>query len=315
MKRFWNHPWVCAAWNVLAVMVLYSLSRLFFYWVSPDLFPDVTGRHLWEMMVGGLRFDLTAVLYLSAVYLLLMLLPLPMAWRQNKVYQTVAKWFFLVPNLLGLAVNCIDMVYVRFTDRRTTITFFDEFQNDGNLPSVFLQGVTQYWYVTLFGIFALSALILLFRPSRGLSDRSTVRYYICESVLFVVSVYLIVIGMRGGFGAYTRPITLSNALQYTNRPQETLLVLNTPFSLMRSTEGSTYTDPHYFESEELESIMTPLHDTCDRLAVKGERLNVVVFILESFATEHIGFYNQGNGYTPFLDSLLAQSVTWPYSFA
>jgi len=322
MKRFWNHPWVCAAWNMLVVMVLYTLSRLFFYWVSPDLFPDVTGSHLWEMMVGGLRFDLTAVLYLSAVYLLLMLLPLPMAWRQNKVYQTVAKWFFLVPNLLGLAVNCIDMVYVRFTDRRTTITFFDEFQNDGNLLSVFLQGVTQYWYVTLFGIFALSALILLFRPSRGLSDRSTVRYYICESVLFVVSVYLIVIGMRGGFGAYTRPITLSNALQYTNRPQETLLVLNTPFSLMRSTEGSTYTDPHYFEPEELEAIMTPIHDRdksrktkVERQEANGERLNVVVFILESFATEHIGFYNQGNGYTPFLDSLLAQSVTWPYSFA
>ena len=324
MKRFWQHPWVCAAWNMLLVMAIYTLSRLFFYLISPDLFPDVTPSHLWEMLRGGMRFDLTAVLYLSSVYLLMTLLPLPPKWRFNKAYQHVAKYFFIIPNLIGIAVNCIDMVYVRFTDRRTTITFFSEFQNDGNLLSIFLQGVTQYWHVTLFAFIMMAALIDLFRRPKFSRNPSPVTshpwfYYLRESVLFCLSVFFIVIGMRGGFGRYTRPITLSNALQYTNRPQETLLVLNTPFSLMRSTEGSIYTDPHYFESDELESIMTPMHDaqsTKDNVqSTKGKPFNVVVFILESFATEHIGFYNNGKGYTPFLDSLLAQSVTWQYSFA
>ena len=258
-SQIFSHPWVVAVYNLLVVMALYTLSRLFFYWVSPDLFPDVTTGHLWEMLLGGIRFDLTAVLYLSSVYLLLMLLPLPMTWRQNTIYQRIAKWFFMVPNLLGLAVNCIDMVYVRFTDRRTTITFFDEFQNDGNLLSIFIQGIGQYWYVTLFAIAVFSALIAAFRQSSITNHPSPITntwwYYLRESGILVVSVYLIIIGMRGGFGAYTRPITLSNALQYTNRPQETLLVLNTPFSLMRSTEGSTYTDPHYFPQNELDSIM------------------------------------------------------------
>ena len=324
VERIIRHPWLCAAWNMLLVMAIYTLSRLFFYLVSTDLFPDVTASHLWEMLLGGMRFDLTAVLYLSSVYLLLALLPLPAAWRLHPVYQRVAKCFFLIPNLLGIAVNCIDMVYVRFTDRRTTITFFSEFQNDGNLLSIFLQGVTQYWFVTLFALFVMTALVLLYRQPTGsvldkrqtTNDKRPILYYLTETVLFCVSVFFIVIGMRGGFGRYTRPITLSNALQYTNRPQETLLVLNTPFSLMRSTEGSVYTDPHYFEPEELESVMTPCHEAKgESRKTKDERLNVVVFILESFATEHIGFYNDGAGYTPFLDSLLAQSVTWEYSFA
>ena len=333
MKRFWNHPWVCAAYNILLILAAYTLSRLFFFAVSPDLFPDVTFSHLMEMLWGGFRFDLTAVLYLSSVYLLLMLLPLPMRWRQNGVYQTVAKYFFLVPNLIGLAANSIDMVYVRFTDRRTTITFFDEFQNDGNLFGIFMQGVVQYWYVTIFALALMTAFVWLYRPSYGLSDRSAVRplpgmtktanavgYYICETLLFVVTVYFIVIGIRGGFGKYTRPITLSNALQYTNRPQETLLVLNTPFSIMRSTEGSTYTDPKYYDLEELERIISPIHKgnelRSERMnELTREPFNVVVFILESFAAEHIGFYNEGVGFTPFLDSLLAQSVTWQYSFA
>ena len=313
-----NHPWVCAACNLLIVMAAYTLSRLFFFVTSPDLFPNVTAAHLWEMVIGGMRFDLTAILYLSSVYLLLALLPLPMRWRQNAVYQSVAKWFFLVPNLIGIAVNCADMVYVRFTDRRTTITFFDEFQNDGNLLSVFLQGAVQYWYVTLFALLLMAGLVCLFRKSHfQMNDSRIVSrpwiYYPVEVLLFMVSTYFIVIGIRGGFGKYTRPITLSNALQYTDRPQETMLVLNTPFCIMRSSEGSTYTDPHYFAEDEVAQIMTPWH--AQPSEPKTQKLNVVVFILESFAAEHIGFYNEGRGFTPFLDSLLAQSVTWRYSFA
>ena len=209
-----NHPWVCAACNLLIVMAAYTLSRLFFFVTSPDLFPNVTAAHLWEMVLGGMRFDLTAILYLSSVYLLLALLPLPMKWRQNGVYQSVAKWFFLVPNLIGIAVNCADMVYVRFTDRRTTITFFDEFQNDGNLLSVFLQGAVQYWYVTLFALLLMAGLVCLFRKSHfQMNDSRIVSrpwiYYPVEVLLFVVSTYFIVIGIRGGFGKYTRPITRS----------------------------------------------------------------------------------------------------------
>lgn len=314
MKRFWNHPWVCAVSNLVLVMALYTLSRFFFFVISPDLFPATTPAHQWEMFVGGLRFDLTAVLYLSAAYMLMQILPLPLSWRQNAVYQRVAKCLFLIPNLLGLAVNSIDMIYVRFTDRRTTITFFDEFQYDSNLPAIFAQGLVQYWYVTLFALILFVLLIGLFRQS-SISDQQSPNtnylwlIYLREILLFVVSAYMIVIGMRGGFGAYTRPITLSNAMQYTNCPQETLLVLNTPFCLMRSTEGSTYTDPHYFEQDELARIMTPLHMKDERTEVKGERYNVVVIILESFATEYIA------SYAPFLDSLLEQSVTWQQSFA
>ncbi|MCR5050529.1 MAG: LTA synthase family protein, partial [Paludibacteraceae bacterium] len=325
IRHIVSHPWISAAVNILLVMAIYTLSRLFFYLISPDLFPDVTPAHLLEMTIGGMRFDLTAVLYLSSVYLVMMLLPLPIRWKENAHYQRVAKWLFLVPNILGIAVNCIDMVYVRFTDRRTTITFFDEFQNDGNLFSIFMQGCTQYWYVTLFGLTMIAVLVWLYRgfahsESAYYDKRHAWCYYLCETLLFAASVYMIVIGMRGGFGKYTRPITLSNAMQYTDRPQETLLVLNTPFSLMRSTEGSTYIEPHYFPPSELDSIMSPCHEGSAADSVRSkEPLNVVVLILESFSSEYIGFYNRHlpdyDGYTPFLDSLFAQSVTWQHSYA
>ena len=321
--------------NWLLMMVCYMLMRLFYYRVNIDLYPDVSGGHLLEMCMGGIRFDMTALLYLNSVYLLLMFLPLPWKWRTNPIYQQTAHWFFLIPNILGILANAVDTVYVRFADRRTTVAFFSEFENDDNLASIFLTSMVQYWYVSLFTLALIAAVYACMRSpytskanrQRDDAERHTGwKYYVAESVLLCVSVYFIVIGIRGGFGAFTRPITLSNALQYTNRPAETNIVLNTPFCLMRSSEGGVYRNPGYFTQDELESIYTPLHNAPDTVSqplaeLLPERTNVVVFILESFAKEHIGFYNHDldggtyTGFTPFLDSLLTHSTTFVHSFA
>ena len=325
-----------AIWNILLLMAIYSLSRLFFFFINSDLYPEVSTAHLVEMLLGGMRFDLTAVLYLSSVYLVLALLPLPLKVRNHRVYQTITRLFYLIPNAVGILVNCADMVYVRFTDRRTTCTFFAEFQHDSNLGTILLQSLWQYWYVTLFALAAIAILIscstksgsLNPQPSilnilskRGRGDTSPLFYYLRETLLLCLIAYFTVIGIRGGFGRYTRPITISNALQYADRPQETAIILNTPFSLMKSLENETYRNPHYFERQDLEQIMSPIHRPDERAQEK--RLNVVVLILESFSKEYIGFYNnpsfkggiERGSLTPFLDSLLAQSVTYTYSYA
>ena len=315
-----KHPWVVGAINILLVMAIYTLSRLFFYWVNIDLYPNVSTQHLLEMLGGGLRFDLTALLYLNSLYLLLVLLPLPAQIRNQKTYICVAKWTFWLPNILGFIANFMDMVYVRFTDRRTTCTIFTEFQNDGNMASIIGQSMIQYWYVTVFGAAMIALFIVCTRKKWHVTPpRKAWIYYIIESVLMLGTIYFVVIGIRGGFGKYTRPITISNAMQYTNTPQETAILLNTPFSLMKSLENTTYVHPHYFSNEEAEAIFSPIHhDEIEEIGRLG-KTNVVVLILESFSKEYIGFYNQHidgyNGYTPFLDSLLAHSVTYTHSFA
>ena len=144
-------------------MVLYSGMRLFCYAVNGSLFPNVSGAHLWEMMAGGIRFDLTAVLYLSSLYLIGILLPFPARWRQHPGFQKTLFWLFWIPNAIGLLVNAIDIVYIRFTDRRTTCTFFSEFANEDNLLRIAGQGLIQYWYVTLT---ALAVLVILYWVAR-----------------------------------------------------------------------------------------------------------------------------------------------------
>lgn len=305
MRTFWRHPLTVAVCNILLVMAIYSAMRIFCFAVNGSMFPNVSGAHLWEMIVGGMRFDLTAVLYLSSLYIIGVLLPLPAVWRENKVYQQVLKWLFLIPNALGIIVNMIDIVYIRFTDRRTTCTFFSEFANDTNLWRILGQGILEYWYVALFGIALLA--FLFFASRKTFSVLSEGMYYVRESAFFAVTIYLCVIGIRGGFGRYTRPITISNAMQYVNTPRETALVLNTPFSLMKSLENTRYVEPQYFSADELPQHMNP--EQCLNGYYSGPTDNIVVIILESFSKEYIGRY------TPFLDSLLAESLTYEYTFA
>jgi phosphoglycerol transferase MdoB-like AlkP superfamily enzyme len=130
-----------------------------------------------------------------------------------------------------------------------------------------------------------------------------------------------VVAIRGGTDRTTRPITLGNAAAYVNRPMEAALVLNTPFCIIR-TLGKTGVEKLAFFSqrEALSRIYSPLHlkDSTDTIPVKPFfRKNVVVIILESFSREYIGYLNPPDieTFTPFLDSLMSQSLSCTLAYA
>jgi len=306
-----------ALFNIIIAMALYTLSRLFFYLTNLDLYPDIPTGHFFEILYGGMRFDLTAVLYLSSIYLVLAVAPLPQKIRLNPIYAKIQKCFYIIPNMIGLLINSADMVYYHFTDRRTTCSFFTEFQNEGNLFSIFFQSMFQYWYVTLFAIAICIILVLAYRKY-GQFTRFSLKpalYYPFASLLFLAGGYFTVIGMRGGFGAYMTPITICDAMLYVDKPAENALVLNTPFCLMRSIDNSSYKNPNYYTEEQLEDIMTPVHSNVSN-PVTNSHPNIVFIILESFAAEHTGFYNEPSKvYTPFTDSLLNHSIVYTHAYA
>lgn len=228
-----------------------------------------------------------------------------------------------------LGINLIDTVYSRYTGRRTTWTFFSEFSNEGNLGDIFFIEVLRHWYLLLAFILFVFLLIVLYRPVK-VSDKPLGRKAISSFVCLLLYVPVSVIAMRGGASTAVRPITVSNANQYVNQPSEAAIVLNTPFSLIRTCGKTTFTDPGYFSQEGLDALYTPVHQP----AVQDKGRNVVVLIVESLAMEYIGFYNNaqfnnwlqvppgnrlqvppGIGHTPFLDSLISQSLTFRHCYA
>lgn len=306
--------------NLLLVYVVYALCRLAFLVTNWDTFaPGFAQLDTWRVIKGTLFFDTSAILYTNVLYALLMLLPLH--YKERAAWQLVCKWLFVLTNSLCVVVNMADAVYFQYTGRRTTWTVFGEFGHEGNILSIVGKEVLHHPVVLLIGIALIALLWLAYVHPRSLTKapRPATPYYVTQVFMLGLFVPLCVAGMRGGFTTAVRPITLSNANQFVNRPAEAALVLNTPFSMIRTATKKAFVDPKYYTPDELNAIYSPLHRPGDALTPRHK--NVVVIILESFGQEFVGALNpqldggRYKGVTPFLDSLIGVSTTYENSFA
>ena len=327
MKTFFEQlrkqPGVIMAVNMLVMLVIYMLMRWMFYWMNIDSFQDVTFKDMMTISWGGMRFDLSALCYLNAICILLQFLPIKN--RHTVKYQKAVKIIFLIINILGVVVNAADIVYFEFGGRRTTSTIFSEFGGESNLFTIFLKSITGYWKVWLFGVAMILAIIFLYynpiKKDRAKDDYPRNRiYYPVHATAFVIALILTLGGLRGGFGLKMHPLRQDSAEIYCNKPIEAAIVLNTPFTLLTTLHKTGYKDPHFFAKEELNGIFNPIHNE-NPTGGEMKKLNVVVFIMESFSMEFTGFFNKDKdggkyeGYTPFLDSLMQNSYCFQYSFA
>ncbi|WP_293939662.1 LTA synthase family protein [Sphingobacterium sp. UBA5996] len=311
-------PYFAVAIRFIFLLVIYALLRLGFYGINASLFPHVDAGKLLVMFAGGVRFDIVALLYLNILYIVMMTVPGP--FKDNRVYQQVAKWIFVVVNSIGIALNLIDFAYYPFTLKRTTGTVIDQFSNESNLMKLAFDFCLDYWYLIV-----LLALIVygLMRSYQLIQLEKIKKYnwksFLIQVPLFLLTAFLFIGGVRGGWAHSTRPITLSNAGDYVETPEEMNIVLNTPFSILKTLKAVNLKPVHYYSDQELEQLYNPIHiPKADQPFAKK---NVVVLILESFAKEHFGELNkdiQGGkykGYTPFLDSLIRHAYTFTDTYA
>ena len=300
------------ALNILLSYALLATCRMIFVLTNYELYSTAfENNSLWQMAKGALLFDTSTVCYLNIGYLVVLLFPLH--YKEGKVADAVAKWIFIVPNTVGTVANLCDCVYVPFTGRRTTWNVFSEFGNEENMGSIIGNEIINHWWLVLVGILVIWLTYKLYTPAKR--DKMRVKKYYMQQVCTLVAIApLLVFGMRGGIGKAVRPITISNANQYVSSPGDAAIILNTPFSIIRTIGKKAFVEKNYFTNEELESIFTPVQHI--KGATEKNRRNVVIFIVESFGKEYIGAYNpRSNGsLTPFLDSLITKSRSYIYSY-
>lgn len=319
-KKFSCNIHLALLLRLLIVMLLFVVCRLLFYNFNKELFPGLNYGQWMKILKGGLVFDLAALFYVNSLYILLQLIPFK--FRYNLAYQKVAEIIFYVSNAWALVVNGIDIIYYRFSLRRSTLAVFDEFKHEQNKGKFVVEFMSDYWYVTLLFILMIGVMIFVYKrisikkPARFLTP---VLYYPIALAILLGSVALIVGGIRGDFKYSTRPITMSNAGEYVERPSDASLVLNTAFTLIRTSSKTFYKTDTYFTADEVAKIYTPVQE----IKATGEfkNYNVVVFILESFGKGGVGYLNRDlsngtfKGFTPFLDSLLSVGHTSMNTFA
>ena len=317
--------------NMAWAYVAYGLCRVLYLVENWSVLgTNLSWSSVWEMMQGAWMFDTSALLYTNSLYALMMLIP----WhiKETDGWQRVAKGVFVVVNALAICINLADSVYFQYTGRRTTATIFSEFSNEGNLGNVIGIELVNHWYLVLASIVLIYGLSKVYVLPVGKPWRRPFGiYYTAQTLCLALFIPLCICGMRGGATTAVRPITISNANQYVDRPADAALVLNSPFSLIRTIGKKPFVNPNYFDKETLDEIYSPVHNVVDKIQVdtlakpyaadSSSTKNIVILIVESFGREYIGSLNKHldggtyKGYTPFIDSLLNKSLTWEYTFA
>lgn len=318
MSAFKRNTYLVLFYRFFVLLFIYAALRLAFYLINIELFPMIESCELMLMMVGGLKFDLVALLYINSLFILLQVLPLRL--KYNPVYQNVSKWIFLGSNAVGIALNMVDFVYYRYTLKRTTASVFDQFVNESNLLTLAGDFLLDYWYLVA-GFVGLVWLLkwLYERVELEVPRTFSMKQVAVQTILMLSITTLVVIGIRGGWKHSTRPVTLSNAGEFVERPEEMYVVLNTPFSIIRTIGSVPLKEVNHFSEVALNKIYHPYSYPKKDSVFKP--LNVVLLIIESLGKEHVGALNghidegRYKGYTPFLDSLISQSLTFTASYA
>ncbi len=299
--------------RMLLALIFMSLSRLLFYLFNTAYFNELDCQGIFLAFAGGIRFDITAVIALSSVYILMLTIPLP--FRTKRYWQLPASFIFYFGNILGFGLNIIDTVYFRFTAKRMTadiFSFVDTGEDD--LMTLIPRFLVDFAWELLAWIILSVMFVWICSRFRIKPEtmRKGIKYYLVNTLLFLITAAIAIIGIRGGF--QLRPITIINAGSYANA-KNVSLVLNTPFSIIKSYGHTGLKDVHYFADSDIQAeIFNPIHLPVENDSIPNFKpYNVVLIIMESFGTEYIGAMNNDAGpvsYTPNLDSIIAEGLAF-----
>lgn len=221
--------------RLVIVMIFYQQGRILFFLFNNRLFPETDIPTFVELMVCGLSFDLTAALYVNSLFILSQILPFRFTTR--RFYQLVCKIIFILTNGVAFLINIIDIAYFHTTFARTTSQTLSVIELEKTRSISFLAGlVLEYWYLFLISGMVIFALFSSYRLIKAtpIMIKNNRTYYITAVMIMFLVAFLYVGGIRGGYKDSSRPIAVSNATKYSQHEGEEHIVLNTPFSLIRT---------------------------------------------------------------------------------
>lgn len=339
MRNILKNDFTAFLLKLSIVYVVLWLLRIMFYVYNYPSIGAIESNEIWNLIRGSFKFDSANVAYSMSLFMILSLLPF--RFRERNWYRTMVGFSYALGYIAIVVWNSMDTVYFHYAHKRSTADEF-AYTDNSNTWDVILKAAAENWIITL--IMFLLIIIGLWVYTRikyyPTKIRNNFGYYITSSLIFVVTVAMFVVMMRGGMGRAIRPITLSNAAQYVESPQKANIILSNPFCTLRTIGSSSIRYQKYFESEEdLESIFSPYHNPSiiniadssntskatniisSNSQQTADQKNVVIFIMESLSWEHSAYLapeihkDNGKGYMPYMDSLMQQGYTMHRAYA
>lgn len=285
-----------------AVVLIYAVTRWLFVWLNGDLFTAVPIASY----VGGLRFDISAIAWTNLAWVLSHLIhPAP----QQKWARNIQFALFIIPNAIALFFQFVDLEYYTFTLKRSTADFLRIMSAGNDTATLAPAFIKDYWHILLMYLCSIAFLAWAFRSAEGRA--ANVERWPWRIGWRLVAVVLLGIGTRGGVQLI--PLQPLDAARYggaANLP----VTLNTPFTILTSWGKPTLTEVSYMPQQDADLLWPVHHHHVDAFNLPP-RTNVVVIILESFSAAYSGRLSGGDGYMPFLDSLMGEGLNMTRAYA
>lgn len=286
-------------------MGFFTICRIVFFLLNTKYFPHAgLGDFLW-----GIMFDMVAVSMFFSPFILFSLLYFGIG--KFRFYHHINNFLFHAASILCISLNALDFEFFKFTSKRSTYDFFTMMGYGDDAQNLIPSMMKKYWLVVLTGVLIIAAAIYVYGRTRKMQQQLVQPTLGKGAVFFVLFSGVFFLTGRMSFGV--KPLNLNNASNFAS-PENIPLVLNTPFSMIKTINEHQLPYQEYFGQEQLLKYYNPVNEFTGNDSIQTKP-NVVVVIMESMSREFTGYLTGKKTYTPFLDSLMGQSLVFTNAFA
>jgi len=296
-----KRPFLQLALELGLVWFFLFLFRVFFLIKNQIFFPDFG---LYEYLIGS-WFDLITIALFFFPYVIIRTIPLPTILDK---YRRIVDSFLFVPSvLLVFFFNSWDIAYFSFTRKRISYDYFKLIISENEASMLAGEFISEFWWLILVFLGTVSSIFFIyFKLKRVYNDYKDWRPWL----KYVASIAFFIVVGRGGF--QLKPVGVIEATNYCSL-QNAPAVLNSAFTILKTITNEGVKRKRYFGKKELNSIFNPVQKTDPRNLLPNNT-NVVFILFESFGSMYVGPGNK-ESYTPYLDSVLNESMYFEYGVA
>ena len=312
-QEWLSMPYMLLLYRLLTTLMALSISRWMLYMFNINFFHQLEIGQATALYFYGMRFDLPIVFVINIPSLIFYCFPTRVIY--NKRLQGVIDFLYVIGNAFIILLNFMDIVCFHFFGKHLTVDFIKLLSHSDEVSfGVVRQVFFDYWYLLVIYILFVLIIIVVAQHTkiRKPEKEEKPHWQLRQSISLVVMLLLAILANHGGI--QPQSLSVETAMQYTD-PQNAPILLNTPFCLITTHETELKAREGQYDSN-----FSPIHYDltanrfidADTLAVDSVPTNVVVIIMKNMGQEMIGYYSHDRRFelTPFLDSILGQSLTF-----
>lgn len=308
-----------------------GLSRVYFFIKYSDVYSGIEAASILKAFLQGARFDLSTVSIMSAPFFLALFFPGVALSRflRRGILAALLVWYAVL-----LVYNFIDIQYYTYAQRHLTFELGNTWKDTDVILKIGLtRYIPEFIGLIVFLVVFSGAFVRAHRGRRSSPLACRGAYLACvglDAFVFVLVVVLTVIFARGG--VQMKPMSIKNAFA-NDRIELGALALNGIYSTF-NTLYNTKDDGNIevlnaikFEnkadvagfmvdrSKETTRPEYPLFRHFNYPGNGGKKLNVVIFVMESWSAKFIGSLGGRTEAAPFFSQLSKEGMLLSNCFA